>query len=368
MSRQKEEVEGAMAMTSFGGLTLLGRPQGVFWNVAIIALHLSFMNFRHALITSSRLNRPYIHLPIKRYYSQNLKPNLVEPVDLHHGASIPLTADDSAPLNKTPCRKTKPHPILENTESTSSPIHIGTEAPKRRGRPKKVTNCVPDTSEDATSALPKKRSREPKTPKEDQHVITHGSLRHTSLSTFLTYASAANLSPTSTVYRGTHYEYTVQEALDRLAFSLTRVGRASDLGIDLLGSWALPSHPKPLNVLIQCKAEAPKPSMIRELEGAVVGAPVRYRGEGTIAILAAAKEATKGVRDAVGRSGLPMAYLNITTEGKIRQFVWNHSAVECGLAGVGVALRYLVDGDSEVTLTWKGVPWSPSSSTSRSVP
>ncbi|KAG9823302.1 hypothetical protein KCU98_g12932, partial [Aureobasidium melanogenum] len=325
------------------------------------------MNFRHALITFSRLNRSSIHLPLIRYLSQNLKPSLVEPADFHHGPSILSTSDDIPPLNRTRSRKSKAHPILENSESTSFPVDSGTEPPKRRGRPKKATSSEPDTSEDATSSPPKRRIRKPKTPKEDQHVITHGSLHHTSLSEFLSYADTANLSPTSTVYRGTHYEYTVAEALERLAFSLTRVGRASDLGIDLLGSWALPSRPKPLNVLIQCKAEAPKPSMIRELEGAVVGAPARYRGEGTIAILAAAKEATKGVRDAVGRSGLPMAYLNITTEGKIRQFVWNHAAVQCGLEGVGVALRYLIDGDSEVTLTWKGAPWSPSSPTSHSV-
>ncbi|KAH0007839.1 hypothetical protein KCU78_g11559, partial [Aureobasidium melanogenum] len=325
------------------------------------------MHFRHALITSSRLNRPSIRLLIRRYLSQNLKLNRVEPADLHHGPSIPSTSDNTTPLSKTPSRRTKAYPILGNAESILSPVDCGTEPPRRRGRPKKATNSDPDTSEEATSAPPKKRLRKPKTPKGDEHVITHGSLRHTSLSEFLDYADAANLSPTSTVYRGTHYEYTVAEALERLAFSLTRVGRASDLGIDLLGSWALPSRPKPLNVLIQCKAEAPKPSMVRELEGAVVGAPVRYRGEGTIAILAAAKEATKGVRDAVGRSGLPMAYLNITTEGKIRQFVWNHAAVERGLEGLGVALRYLVDGDSEVALTWKGVPWSPSSPTSHSV-
>lgn len=321
------------------------------------------MHFRHALINFSRLNRPSIHLSSRRYLSQNLKPDLIEPADLDHGASLPSTRDGIPPLKKTRSRKLKSDSILESAGSTSS----GTESPRRRGRPKKATDSELNTSEAPTPAQPTKRTRKPKTSKEDQHVIAHGSLHHTSLSEFLNYADAANLSPTSTVYRGTHYEYTVAEALERLAFSLTRVGRASDLGIDLLGSWALPSRPKPLNVLIQCKAEAPKPSMIRELEGAVVGAPVRYRGEGTIAILAAAKEATKGVRDAVGRSGLPMAYLNITTEGKIRQFVWNHAAVECGLEGVGVALRYLVDGDSEVALTWKGVPWSPSSPTSRSV-
>lgn len=325
------------------------------------------MHFRHALITFSRLNRSSIHLSFRRYISQNLRSDLVEPADLDHGASIPSTSDHTAPLKKTRSRKSKPDSILGSSESISSSLDSKTEPPRRRGRPKRATDSQPHTSEEPTPTQPTKRTRKPKTSKADQHVIAHGSLHHTSLPEFLKYAEAANLSPTSTVYRGTHYEYTVAETLERLAFSLTRVGRASDLGIDLLGSWALPSRPKPLNVLVQCKAEAPKPSMIRELEGAVVGAPVRYRGEGTIAILAAAKEATKGVRDAVGRSGLPMAYLNITIEGKIRQFVWNHAAVECGLEGVGVALKYLVDGDSEVTLTWKGMPWSPFSPTSRSI-
>lgn len=101
--------------------------------------------------------------------------------------------------------------------------------------------------------------------------------------------------------------------------------------------------------------------MVRELEGAVVGAPLAYRGAATISILAAAKEATKGVRDAVGRSRLPMAYLNINTEGKVRQFIWNHAAVQCGLEGLGVALRYLANAESDVTLTWKGMPWTSSS-------
>jgi hypothetical protein len=213
----------------------------------------------------------------------------------------------------------------------------------------------------ATQSPPKKRASR----KQDDKTITPGSTHHTTLTEFLAYATTTSLSQTSTVYRGTHYEYTVAASLTRLSFSLTRVGRTSDLGIDLLGTWAPPSlhhAAAPLNVLVQCKAEAPKPSMIRELEGAVVGAPLRYRGAGgLIAILAAAKDATKGVRDAVGRSTLPMAFLNVTTEGKVRQFVWNHAAVECALEGVGVALRYSADGDSDVALTWKGMPWSPAS-------
>lgn len=311
------------------------------------------MNFRHALITYTRLSSRSIHLSSRRYSFADPLSTLV-----NHADSTPSPPDVAPPLKKR-SPKPKPDAIPEDTESLSSPVDHETAPPKRRGRPKKAVDALEaEASNETTSAPPKKRTRKPKTPKEYQHAITPGSLHHTSLSEFLSYADAVTLSPTSTVYRGTHYEYTVANALERLAFCLTRVGRASDLGIDLLGSWAVPSRPAPLNVLIQCKAEAPKPSMVRELEGAVVGAPVAYRGEGTVAILAAAKEATKGVRDAVGRSRLPMAYLNITTEGRVRQFVWNHAAVECGLEGVGVALRYLANGESDVALTWKAMPWS----------
>jgi hypothetical protein len=316
------------------------------------------MNLRHALITISRLNRRPIHLSSRRYAFQDPLSTLVS-----HGnssSSIPSTPDDAPPLKKCG-RKSKTDAVHDDTESLTSPVDSELAPLKPRRRSKKVADPLePEPSDDTTPTPPKKPSRKPNTPKQDQPAITPGSLHHTSLTEFLSYAHAVNLSPTSTVYRGTHYEYTVANALERLAFSLTRVGRASDLGIDLLGCWAVPSRPAPLNVLIQCKAEAPKPSMVRELEGAVVGAPVRYRGEGTISILAAAKEATKGVRDAVGRSRLPMAYLNVTTEGRVRQFVWNHAAVECGLEGLGVALRYLANGESDVALTWKAMPWSPS--------
>ncbi|KAI4716570.1 hypothetical protein E4T48_07229 [Aureobasidium sp. EXF-10727] len=314
------------------------------------------MHFRHALITFSRLGRRSIHSTPNPCLLRDPLSTLVD----HGTTSMPSSPDDTAPL-KTRSRRTKAHPIVQDTEASVSPVDSDTAPPKRRGRPKKVIDASDDTSEQTSSEPPKKRTRKPKTPNEDHLAISHGSQHHASLAEFLSYADTANLSPTSTVYRGTLYEYTVLDALKRLAFSLTRVGRASDLGIDLLGTWSIPSRPRPLNVLIQCKAEAPKPSMIRELEGAVVGAPVRYRGEGTMAVLAAAKEATKGVRDALGRSRLPMAYLNVTTEGRVRQFVWNHAAVECGLEGLGVALRYLANGESEVALTWKGMPWSPSS-------
>jgi hypothetical protein len=318
------------------------------------------MNLRHALITISRLNRPPVRPSPGCYHSFHDPLSIL--VSHDSAPSIPSTPDHAPQLNTKRARKPKTDAIPDETESLTSLADSEIAPLKTRRRSKKAADALePEASNDTTPTPPKKPSRKPKTPKENQHAIAPGSLHHTSLTEFLSYADTVNLSPTSTVYRGTHYEYTVANALQRLAFSLTRVGRASDLGIDLLGSWAVPSRPAPLNILIQCKAEAPKPSMVRELEGAVVGAPVRYRGEGTISILAAAKEATKGVRDAVGRSRLPMAYLNVTTEGRVRQFVWNHAAVECGLEGLGVALRYLANGESDVALTWKAMPWSPSS-------
>ncbi|KAL1840550.1 hypothetical protein VTJ49DRAFT_324 [Mycothermus thermophilus] len=201
---------------------------------------------------------------------------------------------------------------------------------------------------------------------------------HTGLPSFLAYAERTNLDPSSTVYVGTHFEYTVQLALARFGLDLRRVGGASDCGIDLLGTWALPfpsSHSSslsgaaaalsPLRVLAQCKAvQRPGPHFIRELEGAFVGAPAGWRawtesgrGGGILGLLVAEKPATKGIREALARSRWPMGFVACSRVGEVSQFLWNRRAEEEGLEGFGVAVRY-VDGDSggkkEVVLTWKG--------------
>ncbi|PVH82677.1 hypothetical protein DL98DRAFT_414469 [Cadophora sp. DSE1049] len=162
----------------------------------------------------------------------------------------------------------------------------------------------------------------------------------------------------STTYVGTHYEYAAQSALERLGMTLKRIGGKSDYGIDLLGTWSLPSAAEPLKVLIQCKAFARKiePSQARELEGAFVGAPTGWRGAGVLGLLVSQKSATKGVREALGRSRWPMGYVLCTPEGKILQMVWNRRAEREGLEGIAVNLRY-AGGDAaqkEVLLTWKG--------------
>ncbi|PKS08919.1 hypothetical protein jhhlp_003532 [Lomentospora prolificans] len=178
---------------------------------------------------------------------------------------------------------------------------------------------------------------------------------HSDLQSFLKYAQKSGLNPKSTVYVGTHYEYTVAASLAQYGFSLKRVGGASDFGIDLLGSWAFPSSAEPLKTLVQCKAGAIGPHTIRELEGAFVGAPVGWRGPGVLGILASRKVATKGVADALARSRWPMIFFCCSTDGIISQARWNHRAEQEGLEGLHAALLRSGDkAESRIVLTWKG--------------
>jgi Protein of unknown function (DUF2034) len=185
---------------------------------------------------------------------------------------------------------------------------------------------------------------------------------HHDLPSFLEYATRIEMDPKSTTYVGTHYEYTVQIALERLGMSLKRIGGKSDYGIDLLGTWPAPSASEPLKVLVQCKAFARKiePSQARELEGAFVGAPIGWRGTGVLGLLVSQKSATKGVRDALGRSRWPMGYVLCGPDGKVLQMLWNRRAEQEGLEGIDVGLKY-AGGDrneKEVVLMWKGEPIS----------
>jgi hypothetical protein len=200
------------------------------------------------------------------------------------------------------------------------------------------------------------------TPKD---IIAPGSAQHNDLQSFLKYASRQNLSSTNATYIGTLYEYTVASALRRLGFTLTRTGRTADLGIDLIGHWKVPSLPAPVRVIVQCKGHNKSlgPAYARELEGAFVGAPARWASEGTFGFLAAPMKATRGMRDALIRSRLPMGFLQVTNEGKILQLVWNHEATQRGLEGLGVTARFkpAKEGgrlEEEIALTWKGLSLS----------
>ncbi|KAK0629800.1 hypothetical protein B0T17DRAFT_455686, partial [Bombardia bombarda] len=179
---------------------------------------------------------------------------------------------------------------------------------------------------------------------------------HHDLASFLQYTERTGLDRRSTVFVGTHYEYTVASVLSAYGFSLRRIGGQFDFGIDLLGTWAVPSttsssspspppsanssHP-PLKVLLSCKVSMKTgPALARELEGAFVGAPAGWRGSGVLGLLVSQRPATKGVRDALGRSRWPMGYISCTRAGYVQQMLWNRRAEEEGLAGVGVGMRY----------------------------
>lgn len=180
---------------------------------------------------------------------------------------------------------------------------------------------------------------------------------HHDLGSFLDYAERSGLDPTSQVYVGTRYEYTVAQNLNQYGFSLRRIGGRSDYGTDLLGTWIVPSAGEPLKVLVQCKALARKsaPNLIRELEGAFVGAPVGWRGHGVLGLFVTENPATKGVRDSLGRSRWPMGFIYCSREGQVRQMLWNQRAEEEGLEGLGVGTRYSGhEGEQQLLLTWKG--------------
>jgi hypothetical protein len=232
---------------------------------------------------------------------------------------------------------------------------------------------------------------------------------HNSLPTFLAHARRTSLSPTSTTYIGTYYEYAVLHTLRRFGFNLTRNGGRGDAGIDLLGTWHLPpqfssggsptgrgSGPGPLRVLVQCKALKAKlgPNLIRELEGAFVGAPAGYRASpagGVVGVLVSPREATKGVRDAMARSRWPMVWVMLEVRqrvqqvqkhsgdegaggdpapvevtgsavGRAKQMLWNKAAGSAGLEGLDVTIRYdqAVEGEDglgrECVLMWQGTP------------
>ncbi|GAB7348992.1 hypothetical protein MBLNU459_g7971t1 [Dothideomycetes sp. NU459] len=246
-------------------------------------------------------------------------------------------------------RRTEPeYTAINSPQSSHGEAVVPASEPlksRRRGRKPRAAKEAPLLDRDANKQTPP--------------LITPGSAHHSDLASFLAYASRVGLAPTTNVYVGTHYEYTVASSLRRLDLTLTRVGRTADLGIDLLGTWQVPGRPEPLRVLVQCKAETPRPTMVRELEGAVVGAPAGWRGQGVVALLAARHGATKGVREAVRRSSLPMGFANVTTSGLVRQFIWNAAAVERGLEGVGVTVKYSAGNvkEPEVVLTWDGRPW-----------
>ncbi|KAI8941609.1 hypothetical protein NX059_002824 [Plenodomus lindquistii] len=173
-------------------------------------------------------------------------------------------------------------------------------------------------------------------------LVAHGSSQHNSLPTFLAYAKRTNLAPEKTVYVGTHYEYTTALALMRLGFSLIRIGKSSDAGIDLIGHWVLGPLREPLPVIVQCKARkiSLNPQHIRELEGSFQGTPAGWKRKEVLGLLVTTRKATKGMLEALAQSRWAMGFVLVSRTGLVEQFVWNRAATDKGLEGVGVTVRH----------------------------
>ena len=187
---------------------------------------------------------------------------------------------------------------------------------------------------------------------------------HTDIASFLAHATATDLSPTSTYYFGTLYEYTVLRALREFNVSLHRTGGTDDKGVDLRGRWLLPRHTHysdGIPVVVQCKAEKRPmgPKYLRELEGATTA-----EEHGTIVLLATLSRFTEGARRVVMGSERAMGVVLVggyEIGGKVAQIMWNAAAGRLLGNELGVKTVFdpgsAEDGEtvgSKVVLTWNG--------------
>ncbi|KAK9477895.1 hypothetical protein V1514DRAFT_282065 [Lipomyces japonicus] len=149
-------------------------------------------------------------------------------------------------------------------------------------------------------------------------------IRHNSLQTFQAYAIARKLDPASTYYRGTIFEYTVQDALGRLGFVLDRCGGRSDRGMDLRGTFDH-DHDR-VRVVVSCKAWAknPGPAHVRELCGVLHPDPDPTLNP-TLGVLACTCAATAGTLQAVRQARQPIA-IAVVRHGGVAQLAWNQAA------------------------------------------
>ena len=185
------------------------------------------------------------------------------------------------------------------------------------------------------------------------------SQNHNDLHSFLQYALRTGLEPSTTTYVGTHYEYTVQQALRQYGISLHRVGGRDDAGVDLVGTWHIPQTEHPIRVFMQCKALRKRagPNLVRELEGSFRSLPaVGWRTLHKAAVLVCPTHATKGIRDGMARSSYPLVWLMVGRDGTLQQALWNANIEKLGMGMLGVETLHGGRDAPErrIGLTWDG--------------
>ncbi|CAB4395561.1 unnamed protein product [Rhizophagus irregularis] len=142
----------------------------------------------------------------------------------------------------------------------------------------------------------------------------------------------------SSVYKGTLYEYETISCLQKNFGMITsRVGGASDSGIDFRGGWNLPNGQK-LKLVGQCKNYSNKcpPSSVRELEGVVSG----LTSENTFGILSSKSGFSHEAINRFKASVCPLIMVSVINNGKkCKSFVWNKSC-EKFLDGLEVTTKF----------------------------
>ena len=191
----------------------------------------------------------------------------------------------------------------------------------------------------------------------------------------------------SSVHVGTSFEHLAALTLRRFAFSLTRVGGARDRGIDLIGTWSPPSRGEApqsqsqqspqdvptqnIPVVVQCKSiSRTVPAWVRELEGAVAGAPP-YLGDRVFGMLVGKGKITSGILEVMNSSSKGLIWAQLVDEkrlerpcGRVEQMLWNRVVSEAvgdqlrpGIVYKAGRLRDVLVKES--TLLWNGKPWEP---------
>lgn len=175
-----------------------------------------------------------------------------------------------------------------------------TSAPAGKPPPKSRTSLISRTAEPVAE---KGITAKPSYPPVSSIVHPHHDLR-----SFLRWSSRRNTNTESTSYVGTHYEYTVAKALKQYGFTLGRSGGPNDQGIDLIGHWPVPTIPKDLTILVQCKVSRPTSAVARELEGACSGGRSEWRREGVMAWLTSPNPPSLATWQTIERSPRPMGF------------------------------------------------------------
>ncbi|TPX48274.1 hypothetical protein SeMB42_g03060 [Synchytrium endobioticum] len=160
--------------------------------------------------------------------------------------------------------------------------------------------------------------------------------------------------PLSAVEKGLALERAAIKVLSRFHFQLRHVGGANDRGVDLRGTWPLPSARSsppsqqlsppslipPINVIIQCKNEATciGPKVIRELEGTLT----KETGL-TLGLLVTSNGLSRRALDAIQAATLPIGFATIDNiyNPTLVELQFNHVAQRTILSDIVIAPRYV---------------------------